>query len=62
MKKNKNLVVYLSILVIIIIIVLVILFHGKKEIIFNIPTNIEVKVGSNYSIEYELNSELEVIW
>ena len=62
MKKNKNLVVYLSILVIIIIIVLVILFHGKKEIIFNIPTNIEVKVGSNYSIEYELNSELDVIW
>ena len=62
MNKRLNIIIYILLAVMAILLLWVIFFRKGKEIIFNIPTNIEVKVGSNYSIEYELNSELDVIW
>ena len=62
MNKRLNIIIYILLAVMAILLLWVIFFRKGKEIIFNIPNNIEVKVGSNYSIEYELNSELDVIW
>ena len=68
MKKNLNIIIY----ILLGIIVLLLLWKvypilkesiGEKEIEFTFKSeSVEVKVGNNHSLEYEINSDIKIIW
>ncbi len=65
MKKNKNIVIYIIVFFVIILLAYL-LFKDRisnKEIVFNIKNNnLEVQIGSNIKIDYELSEDLPIVW
>ena len=64
MSKKSNVIIYV-LLVLITILLLWLLLKDRvfdKELIFKVDENIEIKIGNNELIKYELNEELNIVW
>ncbi len=64
MSKKSNVIIYV-LLVLITILLLWLLLKDRvfdKELIFKVDENIEIKIGNNELIKYELNEELNIFW
>ncbi len=62
MGKRLNIIIYILLGIIVILLLWKFFLYKDKDIVFNVEDNIEIKVGNNKAIVYELNEELEVTW
>ena len=62
MKNKQNIIIVIIIVLIAIVLLWKFVFLKEKEIIFNMPSNYEIKVGDIEFIKYELSDNLPIIW
>lgn len=62
MNKKLNIIIVILLVMITILLLWRFVFSREKEIIFNVIDNMEIKVGNNEIISYELSEDLNITW